>query len=302
MPVDPQLAPLVDAITTATAEGPPLAEQTVAERREAYVALASIPGPGPDLDHVEDRDMAGVPVRVYANANAQGIFVYIHGGGYTIGSVDSHDQTCRQLALESESTVVSVDYRLAPEHPFPAGLEDSWAVLQWLDQNRSAFGGDNSKIVVGGDSAGGNFSAVLALMAREAGLNLAAQLLVYPAVDVEDDSPSMTENAEGYVLTRATMNWFNEQYAPDPSDWRASPLNAESLAGVAPALVITAEFDPLRDQGIAYAKALEAAGVETTHTNYEGMVHVFFQLGPICDAGAKAVSQVATAAKAALRS
>ena len=137
-------------------------------------------------------------------------------------------------------------------------------------------------------------------MARDAGLNLAAQLLVYPAVDVDDDSPSMTDNAEGYVLTRQTMDWFNAQYQPDPSDWRASPINADSHAGLAPATVITAEFDPLRDQGIRYVAALETAGVDVTHTNYDGMVHIFFQLGTLCDAGAAAVTQIARAAKAAL--
>lgn len=301
MPLDPQVQPIVDAVNAASAEAPPIWEQTVEQRREAYLALSSLPGPGPDLDRVEDTTIAGVPVRIYANDGAQGVFMFIHGGGYVIGDLDSHDQPCRQIALESGATVVAVHYRLAPEHPFPAGIEDSWAVLQWLDQNRSQFGADDTRIVVGGDSAGGNFSAVMALMARDAGVDLAAQLLVYPAVDQDDQSPSMTENGAGYVLTAETMDWFGAQYQADPADWRASPARATSHEGVAPALIITAEFDPLRDQGTAYARQLEAAGVSVTHTNYEGQVHVFFQLGPIVAAGASAVSQVADFARTALQ-
>ncbi len=300
MSLDPQIQPIVDAVNAASAEAPPVWEQTVQERREAYLALSALPGPGPDLDRVEDSNIAGVPVRIYANDGARGVFMFVHGGGYTIGDIESHDQPCRQLALESGSTVVSIGYRLAPEHPFPAGIDDSWAVLEWLDANRAEFG-DNTRIVVGGDSAGGNFSAVLALMARDAGVDLAAQLLIYPAVDVEDASPSLTDNGTGYVLTAETMEWFTAQYAPDPADWRASPARAESHEDLAPALVITAQFDPLRDQGAAYAKRLEASGVPVTHTNYEGQVHAFFQLGPIVGGGARAVSQVADAARVALR-
>jgi len=299
MPVHPQLKDIVDAVAAASAEAPPRDEVPIEDHRAAYRALASFAGAGPDLEHISDTTVAGIPCRRYANADPRGCFVYIHGGGYTIGDLESHDQTCRQLALESGATVISVDYRLAPEHPFPAGLDDSWAVLTAIDADRSAYGAE-AGLVVGGDSAGGNFAAVLALMARDAQINLAAQLLIYPAVDVDDDSPSMTENAEGYVLTRSTMDWFSEQYQPDPADWRASPINADSHAGLAPATVITAEFDPLRDQGARYVAALEAAGVAVTHTNYDGMVHIFFQLGPLCDAGAAAVTQIATAAKAAL--
>ena len=196
---------------------------------------------------------------------------------------------------------MSVDYALAPEQPFPAGIEDSWAALQHIAANRARYGGrDDAKVVVGGDSAGGNISAVMALKARDAGLDLAAQLLVYPAVRSDDDSPSMTDNGEGYVLTRETMDWFSAQYQPDPADVRASPIRAESHVGLAPALVITAEFDPLRDQGAEYAKVLADAGVPTEYTNYDGMVHIFFQLGPIVDQGKAAVTQVAEAAKRAL--
>lgn len=299
MTLDPQIAPLVQASNEAAAEQPPIWEQSVDDRRQAYKDLAAIAGAGPELDRVEDLEIAGVPCRVYANAGATGILLFSHGGGYVIGDLDTHDQVCRQLALESGATVVAVHYRLAPEHPFPAGIDDAWSVLQALDADRNSYG-SATKIAVTGDSAGGNFSAVLALLARDAELDLAAQLLVYPAVDVNDKSPSITENGEGYFLTTETMEWFMHNYEPDPLDWRASPLLAESHAGVAPALIITAQYDPLRDQGALYADKLRDAGVEVTYTNYEGMVHVFFQLGALCDAGKAAVTQVATMAKEAL--
>ena len=299
MALDPQIAPLIEASNAAAAELPPIWEQSVEDRRLGYQALADVAGPGPDLDRVEDTEIAGVPCRIYANDDASGILMFIHGGGYVIGDLETHDQPCRQLALESGATVVAVNYRLAPEHPFPAGIDDAWAVMRALDASRDSYGA-GSKLAVTGDSAGGNFSAVLAIMARDAGLELVAQLLVYPAVDVNDASPSMTENSEGYLLTSETMDWFTHNYAPDPLDWRASPLLAESHEGLAPAVVITAQYDPLRDQGIAYAKKLDQAGVTVTHTNYDGMVHAFFQLSPLCDAGKAAITQIATAAKEAL--
>lgn len=303
MTLDADLQPIVDAVNAAAAEAPPLDEQTVADRRAGYQALSAFGGEGPAIDEVSDSSIAGVPVRTYRNAGAVGIFLFVHGGGYTIGDLDTHDPICRQLCVESESTVISIDYRLAPEHPFPAGIDDAWAVLQAVAADRGGYGTSaTDRIVVGGDSAGGNFSAVLALLARDANIELAAQLLVYPAVDSEDDSPSMTENGTGYILTAETMQWFGDQYAADAADWRASPLRAASHAGLAPALVITAQYDPLRDQGALYADKLKAAGVDVTHTNYDRMVHAFFQFGPIVAQGAAAVTQVAEAAKAALRS
>jgi acetyl esterase len=305
MPLDPQLQHIVDAVNGAAASAPPVAEQTVQMLRDGYLALAGFAGAGPELDSVVNTTMPGpagdIPVRIYANDGAKGIFVFYHGGGCTIGDLDTHDEVCRQLALESGSTLIAVHYRLAPEAPFPGGVDDAWAALQHIDANRGEYGGSaDAKIVVGGDSAGGNFSAVMALMARDAGLALAAQLLVYPCVRMDDESPSMAENAEGYVLSRETMDWFGEQYAADPRDWRASPIEAASHAGVAPAVVITAEFDPLRDQGAEYARKLEDAGVDVEHALYEGMVHIFFQLGPIVGKAAQAVSQIAEAAKKAL--
>lgn len=305
MPLDPQVQPIVDFVEAMVADGPSRSSQTVEERRAAYLALVAVAGAGPALDDVTDRTIPGpageIPVRLYRNLGARGVFVFYHGGGYTIGDLDTHDEVCRQLAAQSGSTVMAVDYRLAPEHPFPAGIDDAWAALQWADGHRAELGGSaDARIVVGGDSAGGGFSAVVALMARDTGLDLAAQLLVYPVVDLTDESPSMAENGSGYILDGETMDWFFECYAADPDDWRASPIRAASLTGVAPALVITAEFDPLRDQGAAYADRLAADGVDVTHSPYEGMVHTFFQLGALVDAGASAVTEVAAAAEKAL--
>ena len=301
--IDPQLQPLLDAVNSAGRSSTEPA--SLQERRDGYLALSTIAGPGPDLDHVEDRSIDGpagpIPIRVYRNDGAVGIFVFFHGGGHTIGDLDSHDEPCRRIATDANCTLVSVGYRLAPEAPFPAAVDDAWAAVRWADANRTDLGGaPDAKIVVGGDSAGGNLSAVVALKARDVGLDLAAQCLVYPGTRTDDASPSMTENGVGYLLDLETMDWFREQYAADPKDWRASPIYADSHAGVAPALVITAEYDPLRDQGADYARALEAAGVPVTYSNYDGMTHVFFQFGPIADGGARCVAQVSAFAAAAL--
>jgi acetyl esterase len=299
--IDPQLQPLLDAVNGAERSE----HVSLQERRDGYRALSVIAGPGPELDHVEDRSIDGpagpIPIRVYRNEGAVGVFVFFHGGGFTIGDLDSHDEPCRRIAADAHCTVVSVDYRLAPEAPFPAAVDDAWAAVQWADVHRADLGGGvDAKIVVGGDSAGGNLAAVVALMARDAGLDLAAQCLVYPGTRVDDASPSMTENGVGYILDRETMDWFRAQYAAEPKDWRASPLYADSHVGVAPALVITAQYDPLRDQGADYARVLETAGVPVTYTNYDGMTHVFFQLGPIVEGGARCVAQVSAFAAAAL--
>lgn len=297
MTLDPQIRPLVEASRAAASELPPIWQQSVAQRRDAYLELAALAGPGPDIDRVEDRHIAGVPCRLYSNGQAHGVLVFVHGGGFVIGDLDTHDEPCRQVALESGGTVIAVDYRRAPEHPFPACVEDVWSVVREVCTSTPEYGSGN--VVVCGDSSGGNLAAVAALMARDAGLELAMQLLIYPSVDVLDTSPLWSELGDGYVLTRDIMDWYMQQYAPDPLDWRASPLLAESLSGVAPALVITAEYDPLRDQGIAYARRLAAEGVPVEHANYDGMVHAFFQLGPLVDAAAQAVSQIASAAREA---
>ena len=221
--------------------------------------------------------------------------VFFHGGGFVLGDLDTHDNQCRALCREAEAVVLSVDYRLAPEHPFPAAPEDCFAATRWAAEHVDELGGDAGRIAVAGDSAGGNLAAVTALMARDAGgPALAAQLLIYPGTDFVGGYPSETENAEGFFLTRADMEWFREQYVAgaDPTDPRLSPVHAPDLAGLPPAVVVTAEFDPLRDQGDAYARALEEAGVHVIKRSYGGLIHGFFDLGALSPACAEAAHEV----------
>ncbi|MFP6608398.1 MAG: alpha/beta hydrolase [Myxococcota bacterium] len=313
MPLDPQLRPLVDAMA-ANPDAKAIQEQTPKEARDGYRALASMFGPVPDVAAVEDRTLPGpareVPIRVYRpeGSGPFGVLVFYHGGGWMIGDLDTHDRECRLLCNGAGCLVVSVDYRLAPEHPFPAAVEDAFAALQWIGQNAADLGGDPRRIAVGGDSAGGNLSAVVALLARdEGGPALCYQLLVYPAVDARasDDYRSRVVNAEGPFLTTAAMENFTGNYlgsgADEASreDFRMSPLLAQSHRGLPPALVVTAEFDPLRDEGEAYARALEAAQVPVSLSRYDGMPHVFFQLSPILDAGKRLIDEASAALREA---
>lgn len=309
MPLDPTIQPIVDLVNEGAKKAPPLAEQTVEERREAYRKLLAAVPPGPDIDAVVDRDIDGpagaLRLRIYRPADPIGIVAFFHGGGWTIGDLDTHDEPCRQIARQAQVTVVSVDYRLAPESPFPAALDDGFAALAWIDANRSELCRDDAGLAVCGDSAGANIAAALCLQARDqGGPTIDGQLLVYPSVDARMvDHDSLTRNAEGYILTRETMEWFRGNYlttTDERLDWRASPLLADDLSGLPPALVITAEFDPLHDEGVAYAAALREAGVPVEHIDYDGMVHIFFQLGPLVPAGAAAVTEVAMAARKAL--
>jgi acetyl esterase len=220
--------------------------------------------------------------------------LFIHGGGFVLGSVETHDNQARAICLAARSVVVSLDYRLAPESQFPGPVQDSYAAMQWVAEHVSELGGDPERLAVAGDSAGGNLAAVTALIARDSGPKLCAQFLIYPVVDFDPDHPyaSRVDNAEGYFLTSEDMEWFSGNYVPagtDPHDPRLSPLRAASLAGLPPAVVLTAEFDPLRDEGEAYAAALSAAGVEVHHHRFEGLIHGFFDLGLLSAAAAKAV-------------
>jgi acetyl esterase len=218
--------------------------------------------------------------------------VYLHGGGFVIGDLDTHDQLCRRLCRDAGTVVVSVDYRLAPEHPFPAGLEDALAATRWAADHLDDLGGTD-RLAVGGDSAGGNLAAVVAQRMPD---RLAAQLLLYPATDMGGEYPSREENAEGYFLDAPTMLWFLQQYVGsvtdlDEGDPRLSPLLGD-LTGVATALVVTAEFDPLRDEGNEYAARLEAAGVPVDHVTYPGLIHGFMEMVPWSPAAAAAVDDV----------
>jgi acetyl esterase len=233
----------------------------------------SVPGPG-----------GPIGVRVYRSSATPRlpILVWFHGGGWVTGSIETHDLTCRLLSLAVDAIVVSVEYRLAPETKFPGAVDDCVAAWSWITENVAHLDGDLAGVAVGGDSAGGNLAAVVALSARDEGLPAPVhQLLVYPVTDHEFDSPAMVDNASGYFLEADTMRWFYRHYARTPADyadWRMSPLRATDVAGVAPATVLTAEYDPLRDQGEAYAHRLRAAGVPTEIVRADGLFHGYFGL------------------------
>ena len=250
------------------------------------------------LASVEDRTVPGpagdVPVRVYRprDDEASAGVVYFHGGGWTICSLDTHDGSCRLLATEADVVVVQVDYRLAPEHKFPAAAEDAFAATAYVAEHADEFGIDPARLAVAGDSAGGNLAAAVAQMARDReGPELAFQFLVYPVIDGTREHPSFTENGEGYFLTAQQMRWYWDQYTDRPEDRTnpyASPIVAEDLSGLPPALVVTAEFDPLRDEGEAYAGALEDAGVPAAVHRAPGMFHGFFALRKVLDEAGEA--------------
>jgi acetyl esterase len=232
------------------------------------------------------------------------VFVFYHGGGWVIGDLETHDVQCRQVTAGAGIAVVAVDYRLAPEHKFPAAADDAWAATQWIVAHAGELGVDASRLAVGGDSAGGNLAAVVALMARDAGApSIKLQVLVYPVTDVGAETRSYQDFAEGYMLTRDSMRWFIAHYLKakeEALDWRASPLRARSLEGVAPALIVTAGFDPLRDEGAAYADRLRGAGVTVDYVCYGGMVHGFMPMGRLIETGNRAIAHVAASLRQAL--
>jgi acetyl esterase len=239
---------------------------------------------------------AGTPLRLYrpVATGVLPVLVYFHGGGWTIGDLDTHDVLCRQLCLFSSAAVVAVDYRLAPEHRFPAAVDDCLAAVRWVRAQATAQGLDGSRLAVGGDSAGGNLAAVVSLLLRDAGdAPPLHQLLVYPATDMRAGAPSHTANAQGYLLTADSVNYFRGQYTPEPAswtDWRASPLLAPDLKNLPPALVLTAGFDPLRDEGRQYADALSAAGNRVQYVCFERQVHGFITMSRVLDEARSAVA------------
>jgi acetyl esterase len=308
MPLHPQCQAFLEQM--AAMGGPQLHELPPAEARNVARLLIEFGAPVQELARIENRTIPGpaqpIPVRVYTPAAGEQrpALVYFHGGGWVICDLDTHDRECRALANLSGCTLISVDYRLAPEHPFPAAVEDAYAATRYVADHAAEFQVDPRRIAVGGDSAGGNLAAVVALMARDQGApRLAFQLLVYPVVDFNDSSPSMGEFAEGYFLTRALGDYFFGHYIPRVQDRlsvQASPLYAADLSGLPPALVITAECDMLRDQGEAYARKLRDAGVAVTAKRYDGVFHPFFQLGGVIDAARTAHADCAAALRAAL--
>ena len=261
------------------------------------VQLLLAPGPG-----------GPVPVRAYrpkgaAKDEVLPALLFFHGGGWVIGDLDTHDVVCRTLANGARSAVFSVEYRKAPEAPFPAAVDDCLAALNFAVKNSSALKANPQLLAVGGDSAGGNLAAVIALMARDAGAPaLSLQLLIYPATDQHYAFPSIERNGEGFLLTKKIMHYFRSHYLPrqqDWRDWRASPLLAKSLAGLAPAFVLTAGFDPLVDEGKAYADRLAKEGVSTQYRNYPDMVHGFITMGRVLDTANEALADCALKLKKA---
>ena len=287
MPLDPRFRALLDTLSESGAI--PLVRGTATRTREHYRSLAlARRGPGfvPEpVASVEDLTIDGpggpLPVRVYhPSEDRDRAVTYLHGGGWVVGDLDTHDPVCRRVANHVGAVTVSVDYRLAPEHPYPAALEDALAALAWTSARWP-----ERCLGVAGDSAGASLAAAVALRHRGTGGPLAGQLLFYPATDPSLGLPSVAANGSGYFLTRADMDWFVAQYAPDPADPAVNLLNAD-VTGVAPAVVATAEFDPLRDEGNAYAERLRAAGVPVVHLPGPGLIHgyaAFFGLVPAAD-------------------
>lgn len=300
MPLDPQVQAVLLGLEQMG--GPLLVDVTPEEGRVMFARMALAGGPPEPCASVDELTIPGpaseLRARVYAPSGDRpmAVMVFFHGGGWVIGDLDTHDPLCRALANASGSIVVSVDYRLAPEHKFPAAVEDAYAATSWVADHAAELGADPDRLGVGGDSAGGNLSAAVALLARErGGPRLAYQLLLYPGVDMLMSMPSVIENGEGYFLTHADMIWFGNHYIRDQSDKLnplASPLLAHDHATLPPAIVITAEYDPLRDEGEAYAEKLRKAGVPVTLRRYDGMIHGFLQMGGLVDRAREALREV----------
>jgi len=308
--VHPQIAKGLQAL--ADANLPPLHTLDVPAARVQMAAMSAARGGEPTpVAHTFDRKIPGptreIPVRIYwpFEGETSGALLYYHGGGHVIGSLETHDKICRNLCMGGDCVVVSVDYRMGPEDRFPAAVDDSYAALVWVSENAAELRVDPTRLTVGGDSAGGNLAAVVALMARDQGFDgLKLQLLVYPVADYGFGSESHRAFAEGFgILTDKAMHWFRDHYLSteaETRDWRASPIKAESLNGVAPACVIVAECDVLRDDGQAYSAALMAASVPVEHHFFPGMIHGFFGMTPDVDGAGEAQARACEALKRAL--
>jgi acetyl esterase len=313
MALDPQAKAVIEA---AARSGRPAYHQLAPkDARQLFLETRPLSTPVPPeigsaRTLMADGPQGQIPLRLYRPAGVPAstplpVYVYFHGGGWVIGDLETHDVICRQLTAESGASVISVDYRRAPEHKFPAAADDAWAAVRWIVAHAAELGVDAERLAVGGDSAGGNLAAVVALMARDAGgPRIALQVLVYPVTDLGAEAKSYEDFAEGYMLTRESMRWFRAHYLngkEDAADWRASPLRANSLAGLPPALIITAGFDPLRDEGEAYAARLRAAGVTVDYVCFGGMIHGFAAMGRVLDTALRAVALIGGALRQSLR-
>ncbi len=309
IPVDPQIQRVIDALAASAFE--PVHALTPPAARAQYDAMVEARGitPAP-VGAVEDRVLpgpgGGLPVRIYRpdiGGDDLPALVYFHGGGHVVGSPHTHDATTRNLCHGAGCVVMSVDYRLAPEHKFPAAAEDAFAAVRWCAAHGAEIGVDPRRIAIGGDSAGGNLAAVAALMAREAGgPAIRLQVLVYPVTDYACDTASYHTWATGYVLEAASMRWYRDHYLRDESDrhdWRAAPLRAADLSGLPPAFVLTAQCDVLHDEGEAYAQRLRTAGVEVEYHRCKGMIHGFFTMAPAITGAVRAQALVCEAMKSA---
>lgn len=305
--LSPAMAGLLDRIERAGRR--PFHTMTPAAARKAYTLSAEIldlpraPLPRVEALAIPAADGTLLPARLYAASvdPHQPVLLYLHGGGFVIGNLETHDSLCRQLALRSGGAVVALDYRLAPEHRFPVAVDDSRDALRWLHRHAAAWGLDPARIAIGGDSAGGTLAAAGALWARDEGLPLALQLLITPGTTAYCDTPSHTLFARGFLLESAGIAWFFDHYIDhaDRADWRFAPLRAPRVAGTAPACVVVAECDPLADEGVAYAERLRAEGVASELAFYRGLTHDFIKLGRMIKEAHHAMDTAANALRRA---
>ena len=303
--LDPQARALIDLMVER--QLPPMHTLPPTEARRVYLERRFFTQPTqPPVGEVRDLQTAGgVRLRLYRppQPGVHPVLVYFHGGGWTIGDLDSHDVLCRQLCLAADVAVVAVDYRMGPEHRFPAAVEDCVEAMRWVRSQAARLGLDATRLAVGGDSAGGNLAAVVCLVLRNAGDPPPVfQLLIYPATDMRAVAPSHTTNGQGYLLTSDLITYFRGHYVDEASwaDWRASPLLAPDLGGLPPALVLTAGFDPLRDEGRQYADALSAAGNRVQYVCFERQIHGFITMSKVLDEARSAVALCAAVLKEAV--